>query len=175
MRQEDTDGRPAVRCGVRRSRSVPSPPRQARAVAVIRRVRCHEGATQHVDWKGAAVESGSKWQGSSARRGQHDHAGQRLKQAASLVRTGQSASLAHAIDTAMQQASDLSGSRMFARWGFSPERQVTRDQSTIDTVRWRWCVHPPRRPSVHLASEGWFYNDTPDQTGYRCRLREDGD
>ena len=85
---------------------------------------------------------------------------EKRKQAAALVRTGEAVSLAHDIDTTTQQASEFQQPYL-RKMGIFPERQVTRDQSTVDP---HGGAFTHLDALCHMAYKGRFYNDTPYET-----------
>ena len=85
---------------------------------------------------------------------------EKRKQAAALVRTGEAVSLAHDIDTTTKEASEFQ-QPFLRKMGIFPERQVTRDQSTIDP---HGGAFTHLDALCHMAYKGRFYNDTPYET-----------
>ena len=85
---------------------------------------------------------------------------EKRKQAATLVRTGEAVSLAHDIDTMMKQATEFQQPYL-RKMGIFPERQVTRDQSTVDP---HGGAFTHLDALCHMAYKGRFYNDAPYET-----------
>jgi kynurenine formamidase len=85
---------------------------------------------------------------------------EKRRQASSLVRTGESISLAHDIDMGVQQATEFQVP-FVRRMAIHPERQVTRDQISVDP---HGGAFTHLDALCHMAYKGRFYNDTPYET-----------
>jgi kynurenine formamidase len=86
---------------------------------------------------------------------------EKRKQAAALVRTGEAVSLAHDIDTKAQQEASQFQQPFVRKMAIFPERQVTRDQATIDP---HGGAFTHLDALCHMAYKGRFYNDAPYET-----------
>lgn len=85
---------------------------------------------------------------------------EKRKEAASLVRTGEAVSLAHDVDFNVQQTSQFQQAAV-RKMAIHPERQVTRDEVTIDP---HGGAFTHLDALCHMAYKGRFYNDTPYET-----------